>query len=208
MFDWDGTLVDSIQSIFMSHNHVRDYLNLPRWTMEELHSYMRYSTREIYPQLYGDRAEDAIRELVQFSGENSARYVRLFDGTVAMLESARAAELPMGIVSNMRHDALLKQVASLGLAEYFKIIAGAGYADKDKPDPAPLIKALREMGLVPGEDILYVGDTVTDLQCARAAGCRVAFFHHSRDQQSLIDEYKPDILVANITEFRKIILSP
>ncbi|HEY8190660.1 MAG TPA: HAD family hydrolase [Micavibrio sp.] len=208
LFDWDGTLVDSISFVFEAHNHVRKYLQLPPWTPEDFRSYMKHSTREIYPVLYGERSDEAVRVLTAFSDEHFGKYIKIFQSTVETLEASRKAGFPMGVVSNMRHNALQKQADFFDLKKYFKIIAGAGYADKDKPDAAPLIKALGEMGLLPGPDILYVGDTETDLLCARAAKCKVAFFHHGKDQHELIERYKPDIVTENIESFRKIMFSP
>ena len=207
-FDWDGTLVDSLDFVFQAHNHVRAYLKHEPWTRDEFKTYMKHSTREVYPMLYGDRAEEAVVELVKFSTEHFGRYITVFNGTVDVLETIRDSGKPMIVVSNMRHNALQHQADFFDLAKYFEVVAGAGYADKDKPDAAPLIKALAEAGLSPGPDVLYVGDTETDLMCARAAGCMVAFLHHGRDQADLISRYKPEILVENIEGFKKFIFSP
>ena len=49
-------------------------------------------------------------------------------------------------------------------------LARAGDAKADKPDPAPIILALGNLGAMAGADVWYLGDTASDMQAARAAG--------------------------------------
>lgn len=205
-FDWDGTIVDSLGFVFDAHNHVRNHFGLAPWTNEEFKVNMVYSSKEIYPAVYGDKAGEAFKVLEQFGDDNYKKYVLVFDGAVETFDALRKAGVEMSIISNMRHNMLQKQVDYVGLRHYFEIVAGAGYADKDKPAPEPLLKAMNERGLQP-EDILFVGDTVTDLRCAAAAGCRIAFLDHGLNQDDLIKTYNPLIVMKNIKEFSQLALT-
>jgi phosphoglycolate phosphatase len=49
-------------------------------------------------------------------------------------------------------------------------VIGAGDAEADKPDPAPIHLALSRMGQVADRSVWYIGDTALDMQAARAAG--------------------------------------
>ena len=60
LLDWDGTLVNSLQSIFDAHNHTRVAMGHPAWTWDEYKVHMRSSSRELYPKLYGDRSQEAM----------------------------------------------------------------------------------------------------------------------------------------------------
>jgi phosphoglycolate phosphatase len=150
IFDWDGTIVDSLDFVFSAHNHVRDLHGLPLWSRDDFKTNMKYSSREIYPTIYGEKSPDAIAALVRYTEENYQKFITLFKGARELLDGLRAAEIPIAVVSNMRHAALAQQITMLNLEGYFAVVAGSGYADKDKPDGAPLLKALAEMKMMPG----------------------------------------------------------
>jgi phosphoglycolate phosphatase-like HAD superfamily hydrolase len=62
----------------------------------------------------------------------------------------------------------------LGISEYFRGVVGYGDTSMHKPHPAPLLKALKYLGLSASKDIWYVGDTEGDLNAARAVGLSFA----------------------------------
>jgi phosphoglycolate phosphatase len=81
-----------------------------------------------------------------------------------------AAPWPLGVVSNKAGRYLRAEVVHLGWAPYFGPVIGAGDASADKPDPAPILMALEQLGFGPGPDVWYLGDTALDMRAARAAG--------------------------------------
>ena len=50
-------------------------------------------------------------------------------------------------------------------------MVGALDAAKDKPAAEPVFLALEGSGLQPGPDVWFVGDSLTDMQCAHGSGC-------------------------------------
>jgi phosphoglycolate phosphatase len=83
---------------------------------------------------------------------------------------AAGAAFPQGVVSNKTGRFLRAEAAHLGWAPYFGAVVGAGDAPADKPDPAPVHLALRQLGCPAGREVWYLGDTALDMQTARAAG--------------------------------------
>lgn len=196
-FDWDGTLVDSLKFLHLAHNHVRVHFGLPIWSMDEFKGNMKYSSLQLYPKIYGDQTNEALEVLKAFIMANHLHHLELIDGAVQLLDRLNAANIPMGVVSNKRHMFVVREVEHLGWSHYFKAVVGAGEAGNDKPDSAPLVLALGRAGLSPGPHILYVGDTVTDLECADNTGCRAGFLYHENPQNPLISKHNPEIAVKN-----------
>lgn len=60
-------------------------------------------------------------------------------------------------------------VVEKGIDKYMKIAILADDTLKHKPDPEPLLKCLKEIGLEPGE-VIYIGDSLSDYQAANSAG--------------------------------------
>ena len=110
----------------------------------------------------------------------------------------------MGIASNKKHPFLLKEINHLGWDHYFQIAIGAGHAEKDKPDAAPLKLALQEIDpTLKQDEVLYVGDTETDLMTAQNAKIPVAFIPSHTPQDDLINKYNPAFYGSSLAEVMK-----
>ena len=85
------------------------------------------------------------------------------------VEALRGAGFAVGICTNKPEGLAERLMRDLGAREAFASLVGADTLPVRKPDPAPLIEAVRRAG---GrlERSLLVGDTVTDRETARAAG--------------------------------------
>lgn len=199
IFDWDGTLVDTCGLILDAHNHVRTYMGQELWTMDDFMGRASQSAREYYPKIYGDRAEEAQKVLYEFVEEHHLTYLKTMPNAANLLS---ACPLPMGVVSNKRHGTLHTEIKAMNWEEFFVCVIGAGRAKKDKPSPDPLLMAIKEIDpdLKPS-DILYVGDTETDLLCAQNAGCPVALVQSDKPRPDLIKKYNPDYAWDDLSPF-------
>ncbi|MCI5060731.1 MAG: HAD family hydrolase [Alphaproteobacteria bacterium] len=201
IFDWDGTLVDTCDLILDAHNHVRQHFDLELWTMDDFLGQASKSAREYYPEIYGENADQAQEILYEFVGEHHLSYLSPMTGALELLEQLKASHR-LAVVSNKRHDFLCKEIEHLGWESYFDSVIGAGFAAKDKPAPDPLLDAMNNLdaGLEP-QDVLYIGDTETDLLCARNAKCPVAFIQSDKPRPDLIKKYQPDFSYHSLKEF-------
>lgn len=196
LLDWDGTLVNSLQGIFDAHNHVRVIMGFPAWTWDEYKGHMRSSSRELYPKLYADRSEEAITVLYEYYGTHHLLGLEVLPHAEELLRRAQALGVPMAVVSNKRHDMLLREIDHLGWGHYFNgAVAGAGLAAKDKPAPDAVHHVLAHMNITPGAGMWYAGDTITDMQLAQAVGCRAVLLLNGEGKEDLISEFSPYLVV-------------
>lgn len=209
-FDWDGTLVDSLAVIVKAHNHVRVAFGLEPWEMVDYFGTASQSARDLYPKIYGDKAQDAITQLYAFLNEHSKNETQPLDGALDLLQALKEKGVTMGVVSNKSHHLLHEEIKHMKWDRYFSAIVGAGYAKADKPNPDPLLIAIREAGLpADTSNMLYVGDTETDLRVAEGAKCDSALLLHGRtDMGGLIDRFKPVYVTQNLPELRAALISP
>lgn len=207
-FDWDGTLVDSLPLLFAAHNHVRAEMGLPLWTREEYAEAIVSSTRELYPKIYGDKAQAAQDMLYAYVYDNHLQQLALIDGAAELMKWLFGLGVPMGLVSNKRHDILQREVEHLGWQKYFGVYNGAGAAPQDKPSGVPLLHALSQhsSGLAVS-DIVYVGDTESDLACAAEAGCPVIFIQHPPIREGLVEKYRPSHVVTDLAGVRNALMA-
>lgn len=196
-FDWDGTLVDTLPFLFTAHNHVRETLGYPLWSLPEFKHFTRYSSRELYGSLYGERTAEALDVLQVFYEANHLQKLGVLPDAKPLLERLQTLGIPTGIVSNKRHGFLLREIEHLGWAHLIRVSVGAGVAEKDKPAADPLLLALGQAGLAAGPDVWYVGDSETDMLTAQAAGCTAVLVRHHHDNEHLIAAHNPPHVFAD-----------
>jgi phosphoglycolate phosphatase len=178
-FDWDGTFVDSMAALHAYYNHVLSHFGMPPITLEQAQSNIRRSAREVFPEIFGEKAEEALSVFYSFVEAEHLKHLQAFDGADDFLNGLTAYNIPMGIVSNKKHSFLLKEISHVGWDKHFVSNIGAGIAEKDKPAPDPLLLAARQINMSPpNHNIWYVGDTETDMQAAQAAGFELIFIEH------------------------------
>ena len=169
LWDWDNTLIDAWAGIAAALNVVLAAYGKPPWTVDEARARIRGSVRDTFPDMFGPdwhRAAELLRESMQASHLD---HLHLMPGTEEVL--AAAAPWPLAVVSNKEGGILRREVAHLGWSARFGAVVGAGDATADKPHAAPIWHALARIGVNPGMDVWYVGDTGSDMQAAHAAGC-------------------------------------
>jgi len=172
LFDWDGTLVDSLGAFHRANARVMDAFGLP---FDEV-VYRRHYVpdwRLMYLRLGipGDRLDEA-NELWHATFDSGTDVVA-FDGAAAALEALRDDGATLGIVTAGDRSIVVPQLERTGLADLLPIRVFGDDLAVHKPDPAPLRLALRMLGLEDRPDsAAYVGDAPTDMRMAVAAGSR------------------------------------
>jgi phosphoglycolate phosphatase len=172
LFDWDGTLVDSLGAFHVANARVMDAFGLP---FDEA-VYRRHYVpdwRLMYLRLGipGDRLDEA-NEMWHATFAAGTDVVA-FDGVEAALKALSEDGAKLGIVTAGDRAIVLAQLERTGLADLLPIRVFGDDLPVHKPDPAPLRLALRMLGLEDRPEVAaYVGDAPTDMQMAAAAGSR------------------------------------
>ena len=94
---------------------------------------------------------------------------RPYQGIPALLNALQERTIPMVVLSNKPEPFTVRAVKHLLSDWHFAVVRGARPDVPTKPDPTSALQIAAEMNISP-EDFLYLGDTNTDMQTARAAG--------------------------------------
>ena len=78
--------------------------------------------------------------------------------------------MELALVSNKQGALVRREVAQLGWSGYFTGVVGAGDAARDKPAREAVDLALARCSVSAGRSVWLVGDTDTDMLCAKNAG--------------------------------------
>lgn len=199
IFDWDGTLVDSHGMLLNAHNQVRKEFDEPEWTLEEFLKKPSLSGREFFGMVYPGRAQEADTIFYDFIEKH---HLEFLEPMARAEEFITSLDLELGVVSNKRHPTLNLEVDQMQWRDHFVSIVGAGQAERDKPAPDPLLMAMNEIHpKLQGHEILYVGDTETDLKTAKAVGADAVFLQIEGHRPDLLETYQPSYYFNSLEEF-------
>jgi len=206
VFDLDGTLADTVADIAAALNAT---LEKRGWTAVD-DSRVRLmigrgpvvlierALRHLGIEYDEDLVADLVADFIDSYGRHGNRFSQLFDGARQMLDGLGAAGIALGVCSNKPHDYCVSLLRDLGVDGHFRAIHGSTNDVPKKPDPALLHKTLDAMDIDPAH-ALYVGDSVTDLNTARAAGVQVALVRYGYSDVP-VDSLGPDHALSSLKE--------
>ncbi|MFN8628913.1 MAG: HAD-IA family hydrolase [Chloroflexota bacterium] len=171
LFDWDGTIVDTLPLIYRANVTVLGELGITMsraWFREKYSPDWRRGYRELgVPEhLWGRTSERWAEEMGQMRPK-ALPWAR------RGLRRLKANGVRLGLVTASTRGVVEPNLVRLNMTGLFEV---AWYADDvalTKPHPEALLRALDEMGVV-AADTIYVGDTTVDLEMASAAGAPFA----------------------------------
>ncbi|MFH1020674.1 MAG: HAD family hydrolase [Pseudomonadota bacterium] len=174
LFDLDGTLVDSLADLADSMNRVLARQGIPPHPVQAYRYFVGDGIVNLVQRALPPvaRQQELIQNCVQEMRQDYALHwadtTRPYPGIAELLDALANRGIAMAILSNKPDDLTQEVVRTLLPSWHFAAVAGARETIARKPDPAG---ALRIAGLLQREpaDFLYVGDTNTDMQTARAA---------------------------------------
>jgi phosphoglycolate phosphatase len=120
-----------------------------------------------------------------------------FQNVVQGLDALKAAGFRLGCITNKVERYTTPILKNSGLAPYFEIVVAGDTLPEKKPHPMPLLHSAKFFG-VPVERLLLVGDSLSDAQAARAAGCPIICvpygYNHGEPVETLnVDAVIPDL---------------
>jgi HAD superfamily hydrolase (TIGR01509 family) len=170
LFDWDGTIVDSMPAILETEAAICRHFGLP-FDQSIFRRTFSPNWRLMYHSL--GIPEDRIQEANQiWAATFHSDQMRPFPGIEDALARLAAVGYTLGLVTSADRAEIEPGLTRLGLDELMKVRVCADDTAAGKPDPRPLQLALELACVAQPEDALYVGDALDDMRMAAAAGVR------------------------------------
>ncbi len=171
IFDWDGTLMDSIGSIEACTRAAFDAIDLPAPPGEVIRGAVGLGLDEVFVRIMPTATNREQQRLVEAYRElwigTYRHHVALFDGVrTALTRLANLGHL-LAVATGKGRVGLDRDLAVTGLDGRFHATRTVDEA-RSKPDPQMLNDLLETLGVRP-DQALMVGDTTFDLQAARNA---------------------------------------
>ncbi|XOV78185.1 MAG: HAD family hydrolase [Aestuariibacter sp.] len=186
VFDWDGTLMDSIglivetvQKTASAHglpvpqeNEVRDIIGLS----------LEIALKQLFPSITNQEIEDIRLTYKSHYFAQRDQVLPIFDHVESLLQHLTQSGKKIAVATGKGRPGLEKAMQDAGLSHYFSAYRTSDDAES-KPSPDMLLQILTELDVAPDKAIMF-GDSIHDLEMATRAGMHsigVDFGAHDRE---------------------------
>lgn len=202
IFDWDDTIVDTWQVVRSAINATLAHFGHQPWSEDEARKRIGPPARVLFSGLFGeDKWQEADKVYIAAYKANISAHIRVHDGARDTLEFLKSAGIPMAVVSTKRGPLLREEAAQLGLDGYFVRLVGAGDAPADKPDAQSVQFALKDTKITPSKNVIFIGDSVTDMVTAENAGCTSVLIETKPPAEEALAKHPPTHRMKNHAQF-------
>ena len=169
LFDLDGTLINTNDLILKSFKHTfKTMLDLEPSEEEITMNYGR-PLQEIFKSYDENRIEEMINCYRKINLELHDDECKEFAGVDLMLKTLKSKGIKIGVVTSKKSDMAERGAKLMGIFKYFDTFITPEITTKHKPDPEPLLKCIENL-IVPKEEVIYIGDALSDQQSSINAG--------------------------------------
>lgn len=206
VFDWDGTLVDSIERIvtslqFASKMAIDVEVNESQ-AKNVIGLGLMEAIAKLHPELDASRHADALNNVAdryrQHYLYDNAVPAPLFTGVNTLLKELRDTGYTLAISTGKSRVGLDQAINEHNVADYFATTRCAG-ENKSKPHPEMLHEILAELNFSAAETLM-IGDSEHDLKMANNANMKSIGVTHGVHNAQTLEKHSPLICLDNITE--------
>ena len=176
IFDLDGTLTNTLESLTYSVNLTLKEMDLPPITMDQCRSFVGDGARKLIERTLeacGDAHLSRLEEGMEIYGrifhDNCTYHVTPYQGIPELLQSLKEKGVLLAVLSNKPHEQAVKVVKEIFGERWFDYVSGQQEGIEKKPDPAGVIHIMETLKLT-NEECLYVGDSEVDVRTGNNAG--------------------------------------
>jgi phosphoglycolate phosphatase len=207
-FDLDGTLIDTAPDLTSAANATLETLgsrSLPEHRISKLiGAGVDQFIRKTLTESIGEPPPDTLLRSAtalfdRLYGERLFEDSRVYPGVVDALRALDYAGIALCCVTNKHSAFAVPLLEAAGLLDFFSFTLCADRPAHRKPKPDLLLAACAHLSVAPAE-MLYVGDSHTDVAAADAAGCRVIMVDYGYDDGLSLHAATPDAIIGNLTE--------
>lgn len=213
VMDVDGTLVDSVPDLTFCIDTMMEQLGLPlrgeakvrQWVG---HGVERLIKRALLDHLEGEPEESLYQKaepiFLALYRENTSKRSYLYPGVKEGLAWLKSQGYRLGSVTNKAAQFTSLLLSDLGIRDYFEIVVSGDTLAEKKPHPAPLLHAARFFNATP-EKALMIGDSISDVKAARAAGFQIICLSYGYNHGKDIRDSHPDAVIDSLIEIKDLL---
>ena len=204
IFDWDGTLMDSVAHIVDSMQQAAQVLGEPVPSVSEVRHIIGLGLPEaialLFPHASLSTREEIRQQYAKHFLAHSASKSELFTGAQSLLDQLQQQGYLLAIATGKSRLGLDRVLSQTGIGHYF-VATRCADETASKPDPLMLRQLLAYTGSS-AEQSVMIGDTSYDMEMAQALKMpriAVSYGVHSKD---MLQSYQPLAIVDSIYQLQ------
>lgn len=201
IFDWDGTVVDSISTIVAGLKGAATELQLPVLDDSVYKSVIGLSMMPAARTLYPDLSDSGISEYIEGYRKHFRSFEqqapKTFSGALSGVQWLQEQGVALAVATGKSRAGLQRSMAANGFGSEFDLCKTSDDA-RSKPDPDMLEQILRELD-VPAAQALMVGDSCLDMQMAQSAGVDRVAVSYGAQSVAELERYDPSYIADSFT---------
>lgn len=204
LFDFDGTLIDSVPDLARSVNHMLGRLGRPPFEEARIRPWIGNGARTLVERALraaydGDAplpllVDEALKIFLNFYADNLAVGTVTYPNVPQVLRQLRDKGYRLAIVTNKPAAFIEPILQSLGMDTMFELKIGGDSLPHRKPDPLPLLHVCEMLG-IDREKCVMVGDSKNDILAAKAAQMHCIGVGYGYNYDEDIAAYGPDLVL-------------
>ena len=213
IFDLDGTLARTQESIARPVNMTLEYYGLPAQPVEAFNYFAGDGIKNALKRALiaaGDTGASHLEEGLpmcrKWMQEDPCYHVEPYDHIVWALKELRKKGVRTAVLSNKPHESAVNVVETIFGNDLFDHIQGQTDRIPIKPDPAGVFEILGLFGFEKSE-CLYFGDTNTDMLTGHNAGVTAVGVTWGFRPRTELEEYEADIIIDSAKDIPGLLLS-
>ena len=168
IYDIDGTILNTLNMNMYPLLQIIKEETGETWSFNQVLKFAAYPGMKVMEELKVKDPEATYARWVKYVNvyEEGAT---LYDGFMDVFEVFKKNDIKQAIVSAKTHKQYEIDICSKGIDQYMDTVILAEDTTKHKPDPEPLLKCIENLN-VPKEEVIYIGDALSDQQSSINAG--------------------------------------
>lgn len=206
IFDLDGTLTRTQESIARPINMTLKYYGLPEQPVEDYNYFAGDGIKNALERALkaaGDtepaHLEEGLPMCRKWMNEDPLYHVEPYPHVIESLHALKDKGIKIAVFSNKPHESAVNVVETIFGKGLFDHVQGQTDRIPIKPDPAGVYEILKEFG-VKKEECLYFGDTNTDMMTGHNAGLYTVGVTWGFRPRAELEEYKADCIIDSAAD--------
>lgn len=207
IFDWDGTLIDSVEHIAESLHQAATDLGYPELEREAYRDIIGLGMIEALHKLYpgiSHQEMTRIREgYAEYFFAKTTTPQNVFVGMADVITDLRGAGRGCSVATGKSRRGLEGALVSSGLGPHFDTTRCADET-RSKPDPRMLCEIIEHYNIRPDQAVM-IGDTRYDLEMAQRIGMPSIGVEWGVHQRDVLSHYDPHAIVGTVLDLRDVL---
>jgi HAD superfamily hydrolase (TIGR01549 family) len=201
VFDMDGTLTQTNQLIYDSFNYIAQKYAGRTYTIPEIHAMFGPPEEEALLEIVRlDQMDEVMKDYLAFYRTHHSQLARLYPGIDEILRYTKERGKNLALFTGKGTHTTRITLQEFHIDKYFDFVVTGNDVVNRKPSSEGLRKIMEHFALQPNE-VLMVGDAVSDVKAAHEAGVKIAAVVWDSYAKDIVMQMKSDSIFHDVVEF-------